>query len=164
MKQNAIGNGIITSIVVVCVGVLLATTVHAQPGFRGPDGPRGGPRGMPGLRDLDLSQTQNDTIRGIVEQNRETGQGMGEQAGAARMALNEAVLSESFNESNVRTLAGQLAALEADAAVQRAYVSSQIWQVLTSDQKAELRELQADAMEQRVEQRGEGRGRRGRRR
>jgi len=119
---------------------------------------------MPGLRDLDLSETQQDTIRGIGEQNRETGQAMAEQVGAARMALNETVLSESFNEGNVRTLAAQLAALEADAAVQRAYVSSQIWQVLTSGQKAELRELQTDAMEQRMEQRGEGRARRGRRR
>ena len=111
MKQNATGKRIITSIVVVCVGVLLATAVHAQSGFRGLDGPRGGPRGMPGLRDVDLSDTQHDTIRGIVEQNRETGQAMAEQVGTARMALNEAVLSESFNESNVRTLAGQLAAL-----------------------------------------------------
>ena len=47
MKQNARGNGIITSIVVVCVGVMLATAVHAQSGFRGLDGPGAGLAGCP---------------------------------------------------------------------------------------------------------------------
>ena len=115
---------------------------------------------LSGLRDLDLSDTQRDTIRDIAEQNGGAGREGFEQLGQARRALNEAVMSETFNESNVRSLAAALAALEAEAAVQRAYVSSQIWQVLTSAQKVELREIQRQMQEEAQARIGERCGRR----
>ena len=84
MKQNTTGKRIITSIVVVCVGVLLATAVHAQSGFRGFDGPRGGPRGMPGLRDVDLSDTQKMEIFDAARRRRQGRPGPGGPRGRER--------------------------------------------------------------------------------
>ena len=135
----------------------LAPAVLAQPASGGPDGPfmRGGPRGiLPGLRALDLEEGQRDRIREIAEQNRDAGAAMAQQVRAAREALNDVVVSEVVNESTIRARAAELATLEADAAVQRAYVSAQILQVLTPDQRAEWRELRADAKERAGERRG----------
>ena len=121
----------------------------------------GGLRGMlPGLRDLDLSDAQREAIRNIAEQNRSEGSGMAEQLGPARAFLHEAVMADVVNESTIRARAADVARLEADAAVQRAYVNAQIWQVLTPDQRAELRQLQAEATERMGERRGRRQGRR----
>ena len=56
-------------------------------------------------------------------------------------------MADVVNESTIRGLAAQIAPLEADAAVQRAYANAAVLQVLTPDQRAELRELQAEAQE-----------------
>ena len=142
----------------------LAPAMLAQPAPGGPDGPgmlmRAGPRGMvPGLRALDLEEAQRDRIREIVEQNRDAGATMAQQLQAVRAALNEVVVTEVVNESLIRARAAELATLEADAAVQRAYVTAQVLQVLTPDQRAEWRELRANAKERASGQRGQRRQR-----
>ena len=141
----------------------LAPAMLAQPAPGGPDGSsmRGGPRGMlPGLRALGLEDAQRDRIREIAEQNRDAGATMVQQLQAARTALNEVVVAEVVNESAIRARAAELATLEADAAVQRAYVTAQVLQVLTPDQRAEWRELRADAKDRASERRGWRRQRR----
>ena len=163
MKVTATRNGIIAGGVVLFAALMLTSVIHAQPGSRSPDGRGigGGPRGMlPGLRDLELTDVQREAIRDIAEQNRSEGNAMAEQLGAARVALNEVVMDDVVNESTIRARAADLAGLAADAAVQRAYVNAQIWQVLTPDQRAELRQLQAEAPERIGERRGRRQGRR----
>ena len=156
-------NGIVAGVVVLLAAMTLVTDVQAQPGPRGLDGPfmGGGPRGMlPGLRDLDLTDAQREQVRSIAEQNRDAGGARAEQLATARAALHEAVMAEVVNETTIRTLPDDLATLEADAAVQRAHVNAEIWQVLTPGQRAELRELQAEVKEQVAERRGRRRGQR----
>ena len=109
---------------------------------------------------MNLTDAQREAIRAIAEQNRSEGRAMAEQLGAARASLNEAVMADVVNESTIRARAADLARLEADAAVQRAYVNAEIWQVLTPDQRAELRQLQAEAEERRGERMSERRERR----
>ena len=162
MKVTATSKGIIAGVVVLFAALMLTSEMHAQPGSRGPDGRflGGGPRGMlPGLRDLDLTDAQREAFGDVAEQNRSEGRAMAEQLGAARAALNEAVMDDVVNESTIRARAADVASLEADAAVQRAYMNAQLWQILTPDQRAELRQLQAEAQERR----GERRRRQGRR-
>lgn len=140
----------------------LAPAVLSQPAPEGPDGPwKGGPRGMlPGLGALDLEDAQRDQIREIAEQNRDAGATIARQLQVARAALNEVVVAEVVNESVIRARAAELATLEADEAVQRAYVTAQILQVLTADQRAEWREIRANAKERASERRGRRRQRR----
>ena len=156
-------SGILAGVVVLLAALMSMSEVHAQPGVRSPDGRfmGGGQRGMrPGLSELDLSDDQRAAIRSIAEQNRSEGSAMAEQLGAARASLNEAVMVDVVNESTIRARAADVARLEADAAVQRAHVNAQIWQVLTPDQRAELRQLQAEATERLGERRGRRQGRR----
>ena len=159
MRTRIASNGIIAGAALVLAGALLAQMpVSAQPGSRGFGGPmRGGPGGMPGLRELDLSDSQRDQIRSVREQNHNPA--LVEQLRAARKALNEAVTADVVNESTIRGLAAQVAPLEADAAIQRAYAHAAMLQILTADQRAELSEMQAEAREfgERRRQRRQGR-------
>ena len=114
MKVTATRSGIITGGVVLFAALLLTSVIHAQPGSRSPDGRfmAGGPRGMlPGLRDLELTDVQREAIRDIAEQNRSEGSAMAEQIGAARAALNEAVMDDVVNESTIRARAADVASL-----------------------------------------------------
>ena len=160
MKVKGTRTGIIAGIALALFAALmLSTNMLAQPRFRGLDGPfmGGGARGMlPGLRALDLTDAQREEIRGVADQNRDAGRQLRERLGADRASLNEAVMAEVVSESTIRARAAEVATLEADVAVQHAHVNAQIWQVLTPDQRAELRELQAEAKERHGE-RGERR-------
>lgn len=163
MKVRTTRNGIVAGLVVLFASLTFVSDMHAQPRSGTRDGRfmGGGPRGMlPGLREMDLTDAQREAIRAIAEQNRSEGRAMAEQLGAARASLNEAVMADVVNESTIRARAADLARLEADAAVQRAYVNAEIWQILTPDQRAELRQLQAEAEERRGERLSERRERR----
>ena len=63
----------------------------------------------------------------------------------------------------IRAVAAELANAEGDAAVQRAFVRSQVWQLLTSEQQVTALELEIE-MKERMEQRRARSGERGDRR
>ena len=159
MRNRIARNGIIAGMALVLAGVFLAPMpVSAQPGSRDFGGPmRGGPGGMPGLRELDLSDAQRDQIRSVRQQHRNPA--LAEQLRAAKRALHDSVTADVVNESAIRGLAAQVAPLEAAAAIQRAYAHAAVLQILTADQHAELSEIQADAREfgERRRQRRQGR-------
>ena len=159
-------------VAMVALGMLVAAdTGWAQP----PDGP--GPRARragrregppPGgqlmhLRRLDLSEAQREQIRSIHEQSGEATQAADERVRAARQALQDAVTADLVNEGAIRAVATELGIAEGDAAVQRAYVHAQVWQMLTPEQQAAAREAEAEMQAragQRLQRMGERRGRR----
>lgn len=136
-------------------------------GRRGRVGRRGGPGGPGGLMlpmgRLGLTDTQHEQVRGVMEQNREATQVAGARLREVRQALHDAVGADVANEGAIRAVAAELANAEGDVAVQRAFVRSQVWQLLTPDQQATARELEAE-MKQRMEQRRGRRAERGERR
>ena len=150
----------------------VADTASAQP--PGPGAGRMGRRQGPPpggslmhLGRLDLSDGQREQIRSIREQNREAAQAAEERVRVARQALQAAVTAEAVNEGAIRAVATELGSAEGDAAVQRAYLHAQVWQVLTADQQAAAREAEAqmkDGMARRQQRMGERRGRRQQRR
>jgi Spy/CpxP family protein refolding chaperone len=81
----------------------------------------------------------------VREQYRD--EALGEQIRAAKRALREAVTADVVNEGAIRGLAAQVAPLEAEALIQRAYAHAAVLQVLTPEQRAELNEIQAEARE-----------------
>lgn len=134
---------------------------------RGRMGRRGGPGGPGGLMlplgRLDLTETQRGQVRNVMEQNREASRTAGARLREVRAALQDAMTAEVVNEGAIRAVATELANAEGDVAVQRAFVRSQVWQLLTPDQQATALEVEAEMKErmgQRRTRRGERRERR----
>ena len=146
--------------------VLTSITVVAAQG-PGPGGKRGPDRGERGdqlrqaLSRLDLSEDQKSSIKALFESNKESMQADREILREAREALRTQMQSDTFDEAAIRNLAGQVGAAEVEIAVARASLHNQVRQLLTDEQRGQLKEMQAQRME-RMEQRREGRqGRRG---
>jgi len=133
-------------------------------GRRGRMGRSGGPGGlMLPLGRLDLTDTQHEQVRAVMEQNREATQAAGARVREVRRALQDAVTADVANEGAIRAVAAELANAEGDVAVWRAFVRSQVWHLLTPNQQVTARELEAE-MKERMEQRRGRRVERGERR
>lgn len=148
--------------------VLLPALATAGPhGRRGPGfghgpgmGPGHGPMGMGFamgrlVERLDLTEAQRDEIHGVLEARREAGAGAREEMRAARKALFEQIHAEETDEGAIRQAAADVAALEADLAVERSLTLQEVRNVLTPEQRAEARQF-FDEMKDFAEERGEG--------
>lgn len=139
----------------IAAGIALVTVAALAVGVGLAAQERGGRGGFPGmLRYLDLSDEQRESIRGAVQEHRENGAATRQALRAAQGKLREAVTAEVVNESNIRAVAADAAALQADAAVLRAQMHAAVLALLTSDQREELAELRDNARENRRERRG----------
>lgn len=142
--------------------------MRGRPGLRG-QGPMGGPMGLMGigLRELDLTDAQRDQIKGLVESHRESHKATAETLLKARKDLHDAITSGTADEAAIRAKAAEVAKIEADAAVARGQLHSQLFQVLTPEQQQKAQELRSarekrlqegrERMKQRMEQRREPR-------
>ena len=95
------------------------------------------------LRQLDLTDDQRAQVRQVMDSHRDELRAIGERLMAAHRAQRDAVTAAQFDEQAVRTRAAELAAAEADAAVLRAKVHSEVFAVLTPEQQAKAAELKA---------------------
>lgn len=123
-------------------------------GRRGPGGP-GGPGGalaLP-LRGLNLTDTQREQVRTTVDGHKAEFDAVRTRMGTARAALQEAVTADTFNEATVRQKSVDVAAVEADAAVLRAKVHSEVWALLTPEQQQKARELKAQRTQRQAQMR-----------
>lgn len=151
----------LTSAGMVAIGTLIvaATCVQAAESQRGAARMLGrhagsSPAGvLQGLWQLDLSDAQWEQIRSIVEQNRDAMHATARNQREVRQAIQEAVTADVVNEGAIRALAIQLAAVEGDAAIQRAYLRAQVWQLLTAEQQVTAKAREAEAKERREQRR-----------
>jgi protein CpxP len=104
---------------------------------RGPGGPLAG---LP-LRELNLTDAQREQVKQIVDARQQESRAIGERAMAAREALHAATTSPSFDEGLIRAKAAEVASIEADMAVSRARIFADLFQILTPDQQAKVKEL-----------------------
>jgi periplasmic protein CpxP/Spy len=139
-------------------------------GFGGPGGP-GGPHGWMGrgraggpgrggvlrqmmLQRLDLTDAQKERVKGIVDSHHEEMRAVRDRAMKAHAALEAAITGDTFDEATVRTRAAEAAIVDADAAVHRARVYNEVYQILTPDQQNKLKTIQAN-MQKRMQNREE---------
>jgi len=129
--------------------LLLAAVVFAQDGgpqgFGGPPhgGPRrGGPGGMLGplARDLNLTDAQKAQIKQIEDSFRESTKGLREQLFKSGGGPLDG-LTDTFDESAARAAAQSRANVQIELEVAHAKMMSQIYALLTADQKAKVTEL-----------------------
>jgi len=127
--------------------------------FHGGPGRMGGPGGPMGLlpmlgREINLTDAQKDQVKAIADAHKDEWKAIVDRERTAREALNAAIIADTVNDTLVRQKSAEVAAVEADAAVARAHVHAEVVQILTADQKAQLKDLQTRMKN------GERRGRR----
>ena len=112
-------------------------------GMRGPGGPMGPMGFAPGFRGLDLTDDQKAQVKSIADSHQAEFKAAGEKIGTAREALRTLLQADAIDESAIRAKSVEVANAEADAAILGAKVHAQAKQVLTAEQLAKLKELQA---------------------
>lgn len=142
----------------VLASVLAAGAVYAQgpgPGRgRGPGGPGGfGPGGGLPVRELNLSDAQKEQFRTLAEQNREQGRAAMQRLRTAMLAQRKAVDTIPVNEQLIRSTTQELADAQTDVALQQARMHSELFSLLTPEQQAQLKKLQAERASRVQEQR-----------
>jgi protein CpxP len=129
-------------------------------GFGGPGrGGPGGPGGLP-LQALNLSETQQDQVKQLMEQYRAQNENIGEQLRTAMEAQRKAVDIIPVDEGLIRTTTQALVEAQTDMAIQQARLHSEIFALLTPEQQAQARKLQAERNQRAQQQRQRGEQRR----
>jgi Spy/CpxP family protein refolding chaperone len=148
----------------IALGVSAGAYVHAQdqntnpqpppfrgrgmgPGGRGPGGPMGmlpmlGPR-------IGLTDAQKDQIKAIADTHKDDWKALADRSRTAHMAIEAAISADTIDEATIRQKSAEAAAVEADIAVARAHARAEVWQILTADQKAQLKAMQAEMQQRR---------------
>lgn len=122
------------------------------PGGRGVGGP-GAPGGGLPLRALNLTDAQEQQVRSIREQERDTMRQLDARIREAGRAQRTAIETLPVNEALIRQTTAAFAEVQADVAVIQAHVQSQIWAVLTPAQQAQATKLRAEREAREQEQR-----------
>ena len=165
---------LLMSIVLVAVGAIFAfgqtaeTTTEGKTfgkkggnwkqGNRGKRGGRGGHRGMGmGFRGIELTDAQKEQMKAISQASREGSKSLRDQMQANRRQMEQAT-ANGFNEAQVQAIAQQQGALHAQMIVERERVKSQMFAILTAEQKAklaEMKEQRKQKMQERMQKRAE---------
>jgi periplasmic protein CpxP/Spy len=119
------------------------------PGRAGRPGRWGGPGGPMGMlpmfgREIGLTDTQRDQIKAIADSHKDEWQVLGDRARKAHEALNDAVTADKVDDSLIRQKSAEVAAVDADMAVARAHAHAEVLQLLTADQRAQIKKRLAD--------------------
>jgi periplasmic protein CpxP/Spy len=129
------------------LAVVLAGAAYAQgpgPGGRG-RGPDGFGRGMGlPLRALNLTDAQQQQVRTMTQQNRQQNRAVFDRLRTAMDAQRKAVATIPVNEALIRSTTQDLVEAQTEVAIQRARLQTEIFGLLTPEQQAEAKKLQAE--------------------
>lgn len=143
---------------VLAVGAVAAQGPGDGRGGRGgPGGPGfpGGPGGGLPLRELNLSDTQQQQARDVTQQYRDQNRQAAERLRTAMDAERKAVQTLPVNEGLIRSTTQALVEAQTELAIQQARMQSEIFTLLTPAQQEQAKKLQAER-ESRVQQRQAG--------
>lgn len=151
MKRKTIA--ILAVAVVLVIGGVFAIAQRAAHKGLGGHGGRGEQGAMLILGRLDLTSDQQAKVKEIFDTNKGTVGPLREQLKANHDKL--AALDGSFDEGQVNAIAKQQGELISQMIVARQKVRSQIFAILTDDQKAKAEQLR-QSMKQRIQDRVKG--------
>lgn len=95
-----------------------------------------------------MTEAQREQVKAVMESHKAEFEAQGTKMETARKALNDAVSAETFDEGAIRQKSADVAVAEADGAVLRARVHSEVWALLTPEQQAKAKAMRTQ-MEQR---------------
>ena len=104
------------------------------------------------FRGLDLTDAQKTQVKQIMESSKATAKPIREQMKANQQKLAQLAENGNFDEAQVQAIAAQQGNLTAQMIVEKEKIKSQMFAVLTDEQKAKAAEMKAQ-MKQRFEQR-----------
>jgi Spy/CpxP family protein refolding chaperone len=131
---------------VAAVAVSQTVVKHHHEGMAWGGGPMGGgPFGGHMLRffanHLDLTDAQQSQIKDILAKERPTIQPLTDQLRQSHHELRQIAESGNFDEAKVRSLAAQQSQTLTELIVQKTRIESELFQVLTPEQKTKAQEL-----------------------
>jgi Spy/CpxP family protein refolding chaperone len=136
-----------------------AQAEHRGRGGRGPGGPGGFGGGPMGFGEVmrDLTDAQREQIKAIRERHAETMKPLAERTRVARQALDNAIMSG--DTSKLQALSLEAGNAETELIYAQAQVQSEIYKVLTAEQKQKIaeRRKQMEARRGEMQKRREGR-------
>ena len=134
---------ILAALVLLVAGA--AVRAQGPGGFRGrgPGGPGGAGVGLP-LAALNLTEAQREQARNIAQQHQQQTRTLRERLRAAQAAREQAIEATPVDEGRVRDAMQDLAAVEADLAVEQARLRGELFAILTAEQQAQAQKLRAD--------------------
>ena len=107
-------------------------------------------------REIGLTDAQHDQIKAIADAHKDEWRALADRARTAHEALNDSIIADAIDEATIRQKSAEVAAIDADLAVARAHAHAEVFQILTSDQKAQVKKMQAE-MKNRMKNRQAGR-------
>ena len=135
----------------VAFGGALAVSQNLRKAHYGGDGFMGG-RMFGFFADyLDLTDAQQAQAKGIMAKEKPSLQPLLRQRMQAEKQLRELAMAGNFDESKVRDIANQQAQVMTEITVQKARIESELFQLLTPEQKTKLNQF-IDKHEQRMSQ------------
>ena len=141
------------------VGLSQQGRPHGGPGrggFRGGPGGPGGPGGLgPLARDLNLTDEQKAQIKKLTDSFEESTKTLHEQMRALHESERDAPKDGAFDEAAVRAAAQARAGVQVELEVARARMMSQVFGVLTAEQKAQLAAKRQEFEQKRQEREAE---------
>jgi Spy/CpxP family protein refolding chaperone len=136
--------------VAAAAGLAAAVVAYAQAPAQTPTQP------APVAR-LNLSQAQKDQVKAFRDGQRKDVQAVRERMRAAHRQLREAMQADAPDESAVRTASAAVAAAQADHLALRAQAKGQLMQVLTPEQRQQMKEARAQRQTRRQDRVRRGR-------
>jgi protein CpxP len=151
-----------TAIRTILAGAAILTAVSTAPvtatAYMGDDGPPpAGGHFKKMAKELQLTAQQKQQIKEIFARNRPQNDPLMKQMHTERRALRTLIQADAIDETAIRAQSAKIAVVEADLAVQRARIAREVRAILTPEQIAKEKELQAQRdskMEERAAQHG----------
>ncbi len=96
---------------------------------------------------LNLTDAQKAQVKTIMDANKANTQSLREASKANRQKLNAATENGQFDEATVTAIAQEKAGISAQMTVEKLRVKSQIFQILTAEQKAQMAQMKEQIKE-----------------
>jgi periplasmic protein CpxP/Spy len=149
MKKYTIG-----FLVFALVAISTVFAIGQKDSGNGWKGGRGGHRGGFGriAEKLNLTDAQKAQVKDIMEATRAKVQPLKESMKANRQKMNDATANGQFDEATVSAIAQEQATIGAQLIVEKERAKSQMFQILTAEQKTQMQQFEAQ-MKERFENR-----------
>jgi protein CpxP len=140
LRNKRLFGGALVVAIVLSLTALVAFAQQGPPpgGPHGGFGPGGGGLFGPVGRDLNLTDAQRAQIKQIEDSFRESTKTLADKMRALRESEDATLAADTFDEATVRAAAQERAAVQVELDVAHAKMMSQVFGVLTDDQKAKL--------------------------
>jgi len=102
----------------------------------------GGPMMRFMVKSLNLTDDQKTQLKAIMQKERPTMKPLFEQSRQIEKQLRQ-YAEGTYDEAKVRTLAAQKAQVEVELTVQKTRIHNQLFQLLTADQQAKMKDMEA---------------------